>query len=64
MTLGAGARDGEPAGTEALSLHLLLAVGGGPSEGIRGRGVGTRREWACMLKCADPPRRDGELRVS
>lgn len=66
MTPGAGARDGEPAGTEALSRHLLRPVGAGRVGGIavpvpRCR---TGREWACMPKCTDLPFRAGELRVS
>lgn len=58
VTLGAGARDGEPVGTEALSLHLP-AVGTCRVGGSGSRGAGTRREWACMLRRADPPPRAG-----
>lgn len=44
MTPGAGARDGEPAGTEALSRHLLRAVGAGRVGGSRCRGAGVPDE--------------------
>lgn len=44
MTPGAGARDGEPAGTEALSRHLLRPVGAGRVGGSRCRCLGAGLE--------------------